>query len=85
MLCCFKNICKLYHSLGVILNLACFTKDCVSELCLNKCRFILSLLLLYGILLYEFGKFHFPFHSDGHLVCLQLLASRNRDEKHIVV
>ena len=31
MLCCFKNICKLYHSLGLILNLACFTKDCVSD------------------------------------------------------
>lgn len=87
ILCCiaFKNICKLYHSLGLILDLACLTQNCVSAICFNKCRFILLLLLLYGILLYDFGKFHFPSYFDGHLVCLQLLVIRKKGEKHGVV
>lgn len=60
MLCCFKNTQKFYHTLSLILNLACFTQYPVSEsIHINTHRFILLLLLLYGILLHEFGKFHF--------------------------
>ena len=83
LLCCvaFKNICKLYHSLGLILDLACLTHNYVSAICLNKCRFILLLLLLYGILLYDFGKYHFPSYFDRHLVCLQLLVIRKKGWK----
>lgn len=85
MLCCFKNICKLYHSLGLILDLGLLDSKLCILICLNKCSFSLLLLLLYGVLLYDFGKFHFPFYFDGHLVCLQLLVIRNKGGKHGIV
>lgn len=58
---------------------------CLRSIYINTCGFIVLLLLLIDILHYEFGVFHFPFHFDGHLVCLQLLAVGNKDEMYIVV